>query len=613
MDRRGPLPKLALLAPALLAVLAGCGRSCKDDHPYVPYSVGNVPDAALPDADEVEAAAPEPPRGGVEPALTAPPNTTTWKLEGIELVAPSGRELLAALVRDFDGDGKNDALAIVRALPGEGAKADSATYEIVHYAGGASSPSARTVATAPPARAEGCAPVVRLERVGPRSAFAELGASCPRGAASRTLYVVRLSKEPAVAFDAVLTDPPAAPKLSVEADGADRDHDGIDDIALRVAIEGGGPPFEPGPKLSAKLAFFDRPAGASRDPDEPDASLRAIAGQAAARAKGKDRASVPVLVQQMRALYRAMCDEGGAPRLAQLHGGGAVSCGASRPLEDAGLAEVRALALGGDAVRAFAAAAVAQLAPATKTAAKATELESLLAQVAPVVQASRARTLGSVVDAPRGRHPEWGPVAFDGAQVLVRGGGKVVRVDPETGIEEPTEMLPWPTQVLSPDGRSRWLEAYHACEGVALRSTFAPTGDGDLRDVLLPIAPRLGARCAGARGEAASTLPIAWGDGGLEAIVAGQPLLVKPEAGQASALASPLEQAPPLGSPRSPQGRALAVPTSRGVLVVRDRAALYKAAELEPYAELRGCTVSDDASRVACVRRGRVVVATFER
>jgi hypothetical protein len=133
-----------------------------------------------------------------------------------------------------------------------------------------------------------------------------------------------------------------------------------------------------------------------------------------------------------------------------------------------------------------------------------------------------------------------------------------------------------------------------------------------MRDVLLPVAPPLGSRCAGGRGEAASTVPIAWGPRGLEVLVAGQPLLVRPEVSTASVMASPLGEMPPFGSPRSAGGRAMAVATSQGVLVKTTRAARYRAPELEPYAELRQCTTNDDATRIACVKRDKVVVAAFD-
>jgi hypothetical protein len=614
---------------ALLLANAGCARACKNDHPYVPYSVdGELADAA---ADGGETATTTATDAGLtpataEPALVAPANATTWKVEGIELVAPPGRELLYAIVRDLDGDGKKDALAIVRPLVIGGAPPgkpnDAGAAEIVFYAGSSSPAAPSVIATAPPPRVDGaCTPLARLERIGPRSALAELGTTCARGPSTRALFVVRLAKKPAVAFDLAIMDPPGAPKLAIDVDADDRDHDGIDDVTLRLTIEGGGPPFEPGPKLTAKVAFFDRSAGPSRDADEPEASLKVIAAQATARAsKPREAATVPVLVEQMRMLYRAICVEGGAPRLvklASLAGGnhsGAVSCGSSKPLEDAGVAEVRAFVAQGDALRAIAASDMAQVAPATKTAARTAEIAKLLAEVAPFVTAKSARIVGITLPATRSPHPEWGSLGFEpSGKLLVRGPSAVLRVDPETGESADAEMPAWPTQVLSPDGNSRWLEAYHACEGVGLRATFAPTGgESEMRDVLLPIAPPLGSRCAGGRGEAARAIPIAWGARGLEALVAGQPLLVRPEASAASVMASPLGEMPPFGSPRSAGGRAMAIATKEGVLVKTTRSARYRAPELEPYGDLKQCTTVDDGSRIACVKRGRVVIATFD-
>jgi hypothetical protein len=582
----------------LLFFLAGCrGCGCGTRTPYVPPAVSS-PVAVAEDAGapvvEIDSGTTI-----IESALALPPGTTSWRAEGLEIEAGEGREITLALVRDFDGDGAKDALVVVR----ETTDAKTAGQLLYVSPGGAT-----TVATGPPLSVDAsCTPAARLEKIGPRSAFAEIGTTCTKGAGTRGLFVLRLGKgTPTVAFDASVVDPPASPKLAIDVDAADRDKDGNDDVVLKLTIEGGGAPFEPGPRLQGKLAFFDRPAGASRDAEEPEASLRAIASQAA-----KQKA-VPPFVQQMRALFRAMCAEGGAPRLAKIHGGAPVACGSQKALEEAGLAEVRSFAKENDPLRAIAAADLAQLPPATKTAKTTTEIEAAITSVAPRNDAKNARTLAVEVDVPRAQHPEWGPLTFEAnGKLLVRHGKTVSRVDPDSGDEEANVMPAWSAHVVSPDGKSRWLEAYHACEGVALRATFAPTGDGDMHDVLLPVAPRLGTKCAGGRGEAAPTIPIAWGPSGLETIVAGQPLLITLDPPQAKARPTPIAAPPMYGSPRSINARATAIATSRGILVRSDKTMLYRAPELEPYGELRHCTVNDDATRVACVRRGKVVVASF--
>ena len=162
---------------------------------------------------------------------------------------------------------------------------------------------------------------------------------------------------------ATLLDPPAAPRLTIEADGTDQDGDDIDDLALRATVEGGAPPFE-GPKLGAVWKWLDRPAGLSRDPGPTETSFATLAQTAMTRAaRTKDASSVPAHVAQMRALYRAMCPEAGATRLVHKLGSATITCGSSRMMEDAGIAEVRAYATLGDPLRAALALDAAQKPP----------------------------------------------------------------------------------------------------------------------------------------------------------------------------------------------------------------------------------------------------------
>ncbi|MGH7296370.1 MAG: hypothetical protein ACRELB_15630, partial [Polyangiaceae bacterium] len=166
--------------------------------------------------------------------------------------------------------------------------------------------------------------------------------------------------------------------------------------------------------------------------------------------------------------------------------------------------------------------------------------------------------------------------------------------------------------VASPDGSLRWIETYDACDGVALRATFA-SGD-DVRDVALPVAPPLGLRCAGSRGAPARAVPIAWGPGGLEAIVEGYPVLVNPDAGRAALLAVPLDSPVVRGAPRSPDGQTLVVATSAG-LVVRSaaRVRLLRSADLDgSWSEERDCAASNDGTHVACVRAGKAWVGAWD-
>ena len=575
------------IALAVVCVaLGGCARACKNEHPYVPAEPTKT--TAVVDASAPPIAA----DASFGATLEAVPGTTTIDLEGTIVSMPE-REIVLAMIGDMNGDGAQDALAIVRPpAPPEG-RAGTTSGELVSFH--ARAPDPVVVARGPTIGVDPtCVPVARLERAGPSMVFAEIGASCTKTTATRSLTVTRVSIDPFVRFEASISDPPGAPRLAVRADEIDRDEDGPTDVVLTVTLDG----------VAAKLAYLERRGDALRDIDEPEQSLSALATRAAKSAgKAKEAAVVPPLVGQIRALYRALCLEGGAPRFTPKNG--PIACGPSKALDDAGIAEVRAWATLGDPLRAFAAAA--ELTPR-----RATELGKTLATTAPSLDAKTSRTLNVLADEPKPQ-PEWGALAFESnAKLLVRHGEKVSRVDLSTWEQEDTNIPAWPAHVVAPDGKERWLEAYNACDGVALRSTFALVTEGDVADVQLPIAPRLGTKCAGGKGEPVTAIPVAWSSRGLEAIVAGQPVMIDVDKKTASLLPTLSEDAPARGSPRSANGKAITIPTAQGVLVrAADKWTLRRGSDLAPYTELRGCTTTDDGTIVACQKKGRIVVASF--
>jgi len=617
------------LAPAALLVVAlaaaGC-HGCHDDHPYVPYSIGSSEHdrAEGPDAAPVASAAPRvvdagPAFAGAAAAV-APPGLSQWTIGGVALEAPPGLVFVSAIVRDFDGDGAADAFAVARPTDGN----DPGV--LVFYRGaphaGAADAGLAAQTTFPPtiemAHEGGCVAVDRLVSVGRRSVLVELGTQCPPRATSapaRWLAVVSGGATPRIRLAATIVDPPGAPSLAVDGDASDRDGDGLEDVALRVTLEGGSAPLEPGPRVGATLAWLDRPAGLSRDAGATESSFATLAAQAAAKARtAKDAAAVPGLVAETRALWRAVCADGGSPRLVGVTGTGTISCGSTRALEEAGLAEVRAYVTLGDALRAALALDRAEKAPASRTPARAAEARGWIEQVARLAAARAVREVSAVRQSGKGHEPAWGALAFESSgKLLVRTRAGVVRVDADAGDEASADdVTAWPAAVASPDGTLRWIETYDACDGVALRASFA--GGDDMRDVALPVAPSLGDRCSGSRGAPARALAVAWGPGGLEAIVEGQPLLVAPETARASLLAAFLDSPAARGAPRSPDGKVLVASTSAGLLVRgATRARLLRAPELDgTWGEQRDCAVSNDATHVACVRAGKAWVGAWD-
>lgn len=616
---------MVLRAAALLLVTflsVGC-HGCHEDHPYVPYVIESAQPPIAPGASSSPTvAAPAPTASSHtpflgDPSILAPPGIAQWPIDDIVLQSPDGRTFVSALVRDFDADGAKDAFAIVRAADGD-------IGELVYYRGRRGADALHETTTfAPPAglsQDATCGAVARLTAIGARSVMVELGAPCPQHASSapdRWVAVVTVGTDARVRLAATIADPPGTATLTVDGDAVDRDGDGLEDVSLRVTIEGGGPPLEPGPRVGVILAWLDRTAGLSRDGAATDSSFSALATAATARAaRAKEAPSVHGYVEQVRALWRAACADGGASRLVGVVGTGAITCGAARALEDIGLAEVRAYVTMGDALRAALALDRAERASASHIGERVSETQRRILQLAPVSLARGLRAVAAVPVVASGHEPAWGPLAFEASgKLLVRTRAGVVRVDPDAGDETTAEgVANWKPAVTSPDGAMRWIEAYDPCDGLPLHATFTPVTGDDVRDVALPIAAPLGGRCAGSRGAPARTLPIAWGPGGIEAIVEGEPVLISFDLTRATLLAAFLGQPVTPGAPRSPDGGTIVIPTGTGLLVANAaRARLFRAPELDrTYGEQRDCTVSNDAAHVGCVRVGKAWVGTWD-
>jgi hypothetical protein len=331
-------------------------------------------------------------------------------------------------------------------------------------------------------------------------------------------------------------------------------------------------------------------------------------------AKPKDAAIVPILVHEARALFVALCAEGRAPRLTHVLSDHSIQCGSSHALEELALAETRAYVTMGDPLRATAALDASGAPPATRTPARIAEAQGWIEKIAPPVLAVSLRAVLAVPQSERARPPAWGALAFEpSGKLLVRTPAGIVRVDPLLGDEtEASGMSSWRSEVLSPDGARRFLDSYDPCDGFALRATVASMAGNDARDIALPIAPKIGARCEGVRGIAVQSFPLSWGPLGLEAITLGFPVLISPDLTRAVPLERPLDLPTSPGAPRSPDGQTLIVPTLEGMLVMGLRPRLFRAKELDgAYSELYDCAVSDDAARVACIRGGRAFVGVW--
>jgi hypothetical protein len=618
---------------ALLAV-SGCSRGCGKDRPYTPYAVDGepvAPSAAPPPATQVASG---PGLGGdagnfVHVVGQRPGDPGGgFRVEGNTSIAPpEGEAFVLVFAADVDGDGIRDGVAWA-------VSRDALGGRLLYYKGGAAgaAPLApKQLATLPGnlIGLPGCTAEPALEQIGPQTVAVSVHAACnpqPPGATKvRWVAVAAPAREPALREEITLADPPAGAKLNLELDASDFDGDRRDDLVARFALEGAPQPFEAGPRVTADLRWLDRPTGLSRDPEEPEASLKRTVSAEQARVSKKNDGTAAALAQVAR-LYAWLCADSGTPLLAV--SSGAIRCGPSKALEDLSFVAVRAALAQGDVPRAVAAFEHLHWRPVTTTKPQRAEIEKAILKAAPAIAPSVTRVFATVPDLDPSGAPAWGPLTFTpGGDLLVRTKAGLSMINVSTGSEGAAQGIPsWPSAVTSSDGSARWLSLYDACDGAALRVRFGGPGDapfiapppGDLppgaRDLPVPVLPPVPARCTpGASAVALETIPLAWGAAGLEAWMAGEPVVIAPDFTQARPVGGvgSLGQNVHAGSPRSPDGRSFARGTKLGVLVRGPKAwQMWRPADLEgayAYADLRGCTAANDARAVACVRSGRLI------
>lgn len=628
--RTGILPPMAIaLLLAVVSLGAGCSGSCGRSTPYVPF----LEDAgAVAARDGDVAAADAAVDGGSKTGFQkiqstlAPAGATHFALDGLSFDAPAGSAVVAALARDVDGDGLKDVVAWTQPTGGGGGE-----LRFFKGSSGGLLPGRPVTGTTAGSDLSLPAPCVAkpaptmLTLVGPHSVALDLRPTCGEGAPTQRRFVfAAFAPSPSVRWSARVAEPPAGWTFGIEIDANDTDGDGIDDPELKLALEGGGPPWEPGDRVVARLPYWDRPAGLSRDRKFPEASFQGVAQQALARSgkKGSPLAAL-ALVRRLRILHGALCAEGGAPWL-EIGGERGVGCGASKALEDAGLAELKASLASNDLLVALATRERLSTASVARTKKTRDEVDKLLESAAPAVWASLKEPKVPPHTASKGA-PAWGALAFESSgKLLVRTTTGVFRVDPTTLDErEADDATSWPWEVALPGKDARLSSVIDPCDAPHLAARVAghdvPTGVALLP---LPMLPTMGpSRCAGG-GAAFAAVPVAWGPSGLYTLVAHEPVLVPAaltsESGARATGTIPAPNAPVQGAfvpgaPRSPNGAWLVVPSRFGLLRRDDSAggqsSYVRVKELEGlYPSLRECAIADGGARLACVRESKVLI-----
>jgi hypothetical protein len=601
MRRAHALRRYAVLFAALAALPACDG--CQGKKPYTPYTLSDAPDgsssAAAP-AVPADAGAPAPAFTAI-PATAAPNEGKSWPLEGGAAEPPPGHTFVDGLVFDADGDGKPDLLAWSRAP-------DGLRGEIWFAPGKAPAEGRAVVALPADLASPGCNPTTALARIGAGMASFDFDPRCAgraREKSARWIAVFRAKSGGAPELGLELRVAPLAEgeTLAIALDGRDRDGDGRGDVTAAITLSGAPKPLPSGGSAQATLAYFDRPAGLSRDPSEPETSLKAIAS--ALVADGRKKTTSPRVAgnaASARRLLALLCEDLGKPALTTT--AGPIRCGETRIVEDSAIAEIEAQLNLGDPLGALAAL--------SRLEAKRRDVDALVAKTIPSISGKLVRTTAAspAVEPP----PSFGPIAFNSAgDLLVRTSNRVVRVDHGSFEESPVDAaLEWPKRLAWPAGDApTWTltSIEERCDVPTLLAHFEAATS--TLDVPLPVPTA--ARCTAQRLPAAMLGPSTQGD---LVVVRGEILAIPREAAPhpavAEQLALPSGSPVPLGAARSPDGNAVAIPTSRGVAVAllkgqsRNASVRFWTSPLTDNAT--ACVPNNNADRIACAVRDAVAI-----
>ncbi len=625
---RPPAPPMrasrALALSALVAVAAGC----EDEKPFVPYgidaSVGAAPASAAVVASSAPSASAAPVASAPKPSFApvagkpAPPGGKSWTLEGgVTVEPPQGRSFHVGFDGDADGDGKSDLIAWVKSpddLRGE-----------LWFVSGAKPLEGRNIVTLPGDFAtRGCAVQGSVSTVGPTTLSLEVTSRCPDTGMrpARWIAIVRLadptspaaggSSLPELRFEVRLLPPPAQEELSVTIDGSDVDADGRDDVTLGFTLSGALPSFSAARPTSAKLRFFDRPAGLSRDPSEPSLSLRAAASSLVAEASKKKPAfNVRDGARAIQRLHRHLCEDAGGALLSTSAGG--IRCADAKAIEDATYAEAVSAIQQGNVALALDGALRLDVVTDDKSQRR-KDLAKQLAKVLPSAAMKEPRRLQAVPDSGDPASAAQSPLAFENAgNLLIRTSSGVIRAAAEDLRETPApELAPWSSTLDAeprPDAAKATLRAVISrCEEPLLIAEVGSASDNTLAPKTVPLPLFASVNADGTPAARCENLPkvratpidhqgavvtFAVGTVPIEIDTSG----ASPEARLAALPTSKSERR--LGSARSPDGSTTALPSARGLLVISSHGA-----KLWTYPEstkLSGCVPNNGGTRVACV------------
>lgn len=376
---------------------------------------------------------------------------TELAVEGAPLFTSSGT-LRAVMALDLDADGDRDALVV---------RTEEGLRTVLAFAprDGSSFGAMNDLATI----AEGCSvDQAGLRTLSRRFAVVELSLTCD-GQRERGLALVALEHTPRVGERLRIADDASggSAPLGLAVQTRDVDEDGFEDAVIELGVTMGT-----SEGIRVALPFFDRPGGLARDAREPEATFADL-GKHAKEALKADPKSASALATATFELYRALCREGGAPRVRFGESLG-LACGQSIGAGRA--AAVRAAALAKQDLSLEALDALAALeSSALEVTADDRALVDRAFGSAPSREKLSLRKIGVHPAPPRAPDARRSALAFlDDETLVLRGESPaLVRLSEKKAVAMPEDASQ--VELRDPSGRFAVLDVVRTCAGIALR------------------------------------------------------------------------------------------------------------------------------------------------
>ena len=607
------LSRLRSCSPSLLGQAAGLVAllflaACDEEKPYTPFGVASsvAPEPQPPEPSATKSV-PIPPPAQVHAKRLKKP-LREWRVGEATIRAPAGRLLSLLIEADLDGDAQQDLVAwTVKESDMSGTPQPRSAFSGELWALPAAGKAERL--TASPTflpRKRTCSEHASLSKTGPNSVTLDVRSMCthevPDRAPIRSLQVFNISRRVPL-LTLRISEPALGEHFEFRIQSHDLDGDGQDDVTMGVRLESDAP--TPG-DANAQMIWLDRPAGSSRDTNEPGRSFASQASRLVGQArKAPSNNTLSLQFGNLRRLYSSLCAESGTARVFDAAGSPLPCHSLNVTFTRLITAEVEAALRAGDPYAAIVALQRNTWSGNPIKARQLKELETKVLRGVPSVRINRAQLL-SLSPLPRSRkrpatQVRLSPLRFEtNGALLIQERHRVMRRTPYGKLLAAPEIRPWSLRVADPRGERIWTRVQLSCDRPEFALQMTDTLGIPSEPLSTPIlAPRPGPCAGGPTPPLAAPVPLGWSHVALRALVAGEFVAIGP-----ASETSPRSSIDATGS--------WTVSTNLGLWHQHVRRELWQLSDalkkqFGRWDELTDCTYSASSQSTACIWRDRVV------